>query len=297
MHGHSRTPGAEAPDGASALRVRGLASPLHAAARLKQLGRRPRRGLSQSFLTDAAAARGIVAAARLAPEHQVLEVGPGLGVLTERLVARARRVVAVELDSELARALPAAVPAPNLEVIQADVLSFRPEEVFDEPYVVVANLPYHVTSPALRHLLAAGPPFASRLVVMVQREVAERMAAPVGALSALGVLVQAQARVILARRVPAGAFHPPPSVDSTVVVLEPLDERVVPREELAAFETFLHAGFAQPRKVLGNSLAQGLRRQKGEVEAALRDLGIDPARRPQQLSLEEWARLFRGLPW
>ena len=271
---------------------------VHPAARLRQLGLHASKRLSQSFLADPAIARAIVAAAGLdRARDQVLEVGPGLGILTERLVRRARRVVAVELDAQLAAWLPGSINAPNLEVHQADILHFDPSRVFDEPYVVVANLPYHVTSPALRHLLAAGPPYAARFVLMVQREVADRVVAPPGQLSALAVSIQAQATARIVRRVPASAFYPPPKVDSGVLLLEPLPEtqRVVSRDAQAAFTEFVHAGFAQPRKQLANSLAQGLACDKATIQSLLGAQGIDPRRRPQELTVAEWERLFRVL--
>lgn len=270
----------------------------HPAAHLRALGRRPRKRLSQSFLADAAIARAIVAAAELSPRDEVLEVGPGLGALTRLLLQQARRVVAVELDPALAADLQTRLSTEQtrFQVVQQDILRFDPAAAFAEPYVVVANLPYHVTSPTLRHLLSAGPPFACRLVVMVQREVAERLVAPAGQLSALGALIQAQARVSVVRHVPPGAFYPPPEVVSTVVRLDPLPdaERPIPRHHVPAFEAFLHAGFAQPRKQLRNSLAQGLGRDRGEVAGWLRSRGFDPARRPQELAMAEWATLFEA---
>ena len=266
------------------------------AARLRELGLRARKGLSQSFLADAQVASAIVAAAHLARADDVLEVGPGLGVLTERLAPKARRVVAVELDERLARELETSIAAPNLTVVQADILAVDPAAYFAEPFVVVANLPYHITSPAIRHLLNAGPPYARRLVVMVQKEVAERIAARPGDLSALAVSIQSQARVRLARVVPAGAFYPRPKVDSAVLVLDPLPEakRAVPRERQAAFVAFVQAGFTQPRKQLANSLSQGLRESKADVVAFLAGQGVAPARRPQELSVAEWKRLFEA---
>jgi 16S rRNA (adenine1518-N6/adenine1519-N6)-dimethyltransferase len=270
----------------------------HPAARLRQLGLRARKSLSQSFLADPGVARAIVAAAETDPTRDaVLEVGPGLGVLTERLVRKARRVVAVELDPVLAEWLQTELQTPNLEVRVADILTLDPARLFEAPYVVVANLPYHITSPALRHLLGSGPPHPRRLVVMVQREVGERLAAGPGQLSALAVVIQAQSKVELVRLVPAQAFYPRPEVESAVVRLEPRDpaDRPVARAQLADFAAFVHAGFAQPRKQLANSLAQGLARDKAELQERLLALGIDPTRRPQELSVDDWGTLYRGL--
>jgi 16S rRNA (adenine1518-N6/adenine1519-N6)-dimethyltransferase len=160
--------------------------------------------------------------------------------------------------------------------------------------VVVANLPYHITSPALRRLLESGPPFAARLVVMVQREVADRLTAPVGELSALGVTIQAQAQVQLVRHVPASAFYPRPKVDSAVLMLRPhhAAERPVSHAAFPAFVDFVHAGFKQPRKQIANSLAEGLGVEKSQAIERLARAEIEPTRRPQTLSVADWVKLF-----
>jgi 16S rRNA (adenine1518-N6/adenine1519-N6)-dimethyltransferase len=261
--------------------------------KLGALGLRPKKRLSQSFLEDQRVAAAIVRAARVGPETDVLEVGPGLGALTRLLAKRARRVVAVELDGELADSLQNL--ATNLAVVNADILKVEPAEFFAGPYTVVANLPYHITSPALRHLLASGPPFARRLVVMLQSEVARRIAAQPGEMSAMAVAIQSQARVRLVRRVPSEAFYPRPKVDSAVVLLEPLGdvERTVSRDKLDDFVRLVQAGFKQPRKTLANSLADGLGVPRAEVVELLSRSRIDPAIRPQELAVEDWVGLFR----
>src|SRR5207247_8588124 len=153
----------------------------------------------------------------------------------------------------------------------AEVSKGEPAGFLQGRYVVVAKLPYHITSPALRHLLSAGPPFASRLVVMVQAEVAQRIAAQPGDMSSLAVAIQAQARVRIVRRVPAAAFFPRPKVDSAVLLIEPLpdQERAISRNELAEFVALVQAGFKQPRKKLVNSLAEGLGTPKQDALARL----------------------------
>jgi 16S rRNA (adenine1518-N6/adenine1519-N6)-dimethyltransferase len=273
-----------------------LKSTEHSRARLRALGLRPRKSLSQSFLDDQNVAAAIVRAAELEASQDVLEVGPGLGVLTERLAHVARRVVAIEVDPLLADGLRAELTAGNIEVITADILNAEPADYFDEPFVVVANLPYHVTSPALRHLLGAGPPFAARLVVMVQAEVAERIAARAGDMSALAVSIQAQARVKVVRRVAASAFYPRPKVDSAVLLLEPFAEsdRAISRAELPEFTKLVQAGFKQPRKKLANSLAEGLDAPKEVAVALLERAGIDPGLRAQVLAVADWVRLYRS---
>jgi 16S rRNA (adenine1518-N6/adenine1519-N6)-dimethyltransferase len=263
--------------------------------RLQQLGARPRKRLSQAFLDDPRIAAAIVRAARLDPSRdEVLEVGPGLGVLTERLVKAARRVVAVEIDAQLADWLKAELTSPNLSVETADILTVDLARLFEDPYVVVANLPYHITSPALRRLLESGPPFAARLVVMIQREVADRITAPAGELSALAVTIQAQAQVQLVRHVPASAFYPRPKVDSAVLMLQPhhAAERPVSHAAFPAFVDFVHAGFKQPRKQIANSLAEGLGVDKSQAVERLARAEIEPTRRPQTLSVAEWVKLF-----
>jgi 16S rRNA (adenine1518-N6/adenine1519-N6)-dimethyltransferase len=265
-------------------------------ARLRTLGLRPRKSLSQSFLDDQHVAEAIVRAAELDASQDVLEVGPGLGVLTERLAQVSRSVVAIEIDLLLADWLRTELTCGNLRVVTADVLQVEPASYFEAPFVVVANLPYHVTSPALRHLLNAGPPFASRLVVMVQAEVAERIAAPAGDMSALAVTIQAQANVRILRRVPASAFYPPPKVDSAVLRVEPFAEsdRPISRAEIADFTKLVQAGFKQPRKKLANSLAEGLGSSKEVATELLSTVGIDPSLRPQALTVGDWVRLYRS---
>jgi 16S rRNA (adenine1518-N6/adenine1519-N6)-dimethyltransferase len=258
-----------------------------ARARLRALGLRPRRGLSQSFLDDGQVAATIVRAARLDRDHsEVLEVGPGLGILTERLVRSARRVVAIELDAQLAQAV-RDIGAANLEVLTADVLRTDVRALFRAPFVVVANLPYHITSPALRHLLDARP---QRLVVMTQLEVAERITARPGQMSALAVAIQAQAAVQLIMRVPRTAFFPRPKVDSAVLLLEPLSVPML--ADVPAFVRLVQAGFRQRRKQLGNSLAEGLQIDKAAAIELLDKAAIEPSRRPQELTLDDWVRLF-----
>ena len=263
--------------------------------RLQLVGARPRKHLSQAFLDDPHVAAAIVRAAHLdATRDEVLEVGPGLGVLTERLVKAARRVVAVEIDAQLADWLRAELRSPNLTVETADILTVDLARLFEDPYVVVANLPYHVTSPALRRLLESGPPFAARLVIMVQREVADRITAPAGQLSALAVTIQAQAQVRVVRHVPASAFYPRPKVDSAVLALQPYHarERPVGHAAFPAFVEFVHAGFKQPRKQIANSLAEGLGVEKSQAVERLTRAEIEPTRRPQTLSVADWVRLF-----
>src|SRR5215212_1252189 len=262
------------------------ASTASPAALLRRLGLRPRKGLSQSFLVDRRVSATIARAADLGPSDPVLEI------LTRELLQRAGRVVAVELDAALARALPDLLGQPaHLEVVQADALRLDAAALFPGPFSVVANLPYHITSPLLLRLLGAARR-PRRLVVMVQREVAERIAAPVGQLSYLAVAVQLYAEARIVRTVPAAAFYPRPKVDSAVLRLDVRPAPAVAPEAPEAFLRFVQAGFKQPRKQLRNSLAEGLGCPPAEAEALLRRADIDYTRRPQTLTLAEWGMLY-----
>ena len=270
----------------------GRPMPQSPTALLRELGLRPRKRFSQSFLIDRRLPEQIARVADLGPADQILEIGPGLGILTQALARAAGRVVAVELDRDLASALPRLVPA-NVEIVADDALRFSPAEHFSGPYKLVANLPYHVTSPViLRYLdLDARP---TLLVVMVQKEVAERIVAGSGRRSYLAVAVQSVGGARAVRVVPPGAFFPRPKVDSAVLRLDPLEHPLVEDILRPAFLKLVLAGFAQPRKQLANSLAQGLGVTKRDASALLTRASIAPDRRPQDLELLEWRALFEA---
>lgn len=261
---------------------------------LAALGIRPKKGLGQNFLVDPAHRARIVSAADLGPSDTVLEVGPGLGVLTELLAEQAGRVLAVELDDRLIPFLQSRFARqPHVTIIHADILETDPSTLVGAgAYKVVANLPYYITSAVIRHLLEASPAPAV-LVLTVQKEVAERMVAqpPDMSLLALGVQFYCTGKIVA--KIPGGAFYPVPKVDSAVVRL---DRRAAPVAEDVAADAFFgvaRAGFSQPRKQLRNSLAAGLAISPVEVEAWLGRAGIDPKRRAETLTLQEWAELAR----
>ncbi|MBI4497669.1 MAG: ribosomal RNA small subunit methyltransferase A [Chloroflexi bacterium] len=268
---------------------------------LRALGRAAKKSLGQHFLRDRAAVAKIVAAADLGPEDTVVEVGPGLGVLTEALVQGAGRVIAVELDAELAAALRRKLgDRPNLEVVVGDILALqpaallqRPGEAGVPPYKVVANLPYYITSAVLRHFLEARPR-PRLMVVMVQREVARSMVAGPGEMGILAVSVQLYGRPRIVATVPPGSFYPPPKVESAVVRIDVAPEPVVAIPDEETFFQVVRAGFSARRKQLHNTLAHGLGLPDSHARSLLAAVGIDPARRPQTLTLEEWAALARG---
>ena len=268
-------------------------------ATLRAVGLRARHALSQNFLADTDVLDAILAEASPGPGSRVLEIGPGLGLLTGGLLAAGSAVTAVELDRGLAAFLrerfAAEVDAGSLRLIEGDALDQDLVGLVPPPYDVVANLPYHITSPIL-HALLGRTPRPRRLVLMVQREVAERIAAPPGKMSYLSVFVQYHARVRVALRVPPEAFEPEPAVESAVIVAEPypLDDRLGPDEEDGLWR-LVRAAFRERRKMLHNVLARQLPVDAGRVAAALETAGIDPDRRPQTLAVGEWLVLREAL--
>lgn len=258
---------------------------------------RRRKSLGQHFLIDGRIAGRIVTAAAPAGADTVLEIGPGAGALTRRLVAAAGQVVAVELDAALADALPQRLGDPaNLSVICADARNLDiAGAVGVQSYKVVANLPYYAASPIIRRFLEAAPP-PQRLVVMVQREVAQAMTAPPGAMSLLSVATQFYAAASVVTQAPPRAFRPAPRVASTVIKLLVRPAPAVSVPDRDAFFAVVRAGFTAPRKQLRNSLMLGCAAPAAAVSAILDTAGIDGQRRPATLSLAEWAALDAAWP-
>ncbi len=258
---------------------------------------RPRKGLSQNFLTDPEALDAIAAAAELAPGDRVIEIGPGLGVLTRRLLAAGASVLAVEVDARLAEYLRRELyGVERFELIEADALDLHPREMFPgEQFKVVANIPYHITSPLLHAFLEGDRP-PELTVLLVQLEVAERVAAPPGRMSYLSVFAQNVAEAEVVDRVSAAAFEPAPAVDSAVLRLRRRAEPAVPPgDDREPFYRVVQAGFRQRRKQVHNGLSRELPVERDEVEAALARCGVMPDRRPQTLTLDEWACLAAAL--
>jgi 16S rRNA (adenine1518-N6/adenine1519-N6)-dimethyltransferase len=267
---------------------------------LREAGLRARHGLSQNFLADVAVLEAILAEADPAPDRPIVEIGPGLGILTEALLEAGAPVVAVELDRGLAAFLRDRLADPigagRLTVIEADALDLDLTSLAGPPYDVVANLPYHITSPILHRFLGSTPR-PRRLVLMLQREVAERIAAPPGGLSYLSVFVQYHARVRIAFRVPPTAFEPAPAVESAVAVLEPYadDDRPLDAAGEDALWRLVQAAFRERRKMLHNVLARQLPIPPDRVAAVLDATGVDGARRPQTVAVGEWLALLAAL--
>ncbi len=290
-------------------------SPNSLLSQLSALGIHPKKGLGQNFLVDPAHRARIVAAAELTADDTVLEVGPGLGVLTELIAAQAGRVIAVELDDRLIPFLRERFAAqPHVTIVHGDILKLDVGALISESangkpqiangaicnlqfaicnrYKVVANLPYYITSAAIRHLLEATPP-PELLVLTVQREVAERMVAAPPEMSLLALGVQFYCTGQIVGRIPAGAFYPAPKVDSAVMRLAQRAESPAGGVTAEAFFRVARAGFSQPRKQLRNSFAAGLAVPPAQAEAWLASAGIAPQRRAETLTLAEWGELAR----
>jgi 16S rRNA (adenine1518-N6/adenine1519-N6)-dimethyltransferase len=272
---------------------------------LRAHGLRPRKRLGQNFLTDPVALSRIVAAAELTADDAVVEVGSGLGTLTRRLAEQARLVVAIELDDDLVEILlEQTEDLSNVRIIHGDVLQIPDPGFAHRGYKVVANLPYYITSAVLRHFLGK-PPRPILMVVTVQREVALRMIAEPGQMSLLAVSVQLYGQPRVVARIPPGAFYPPPQVDSAVVRIDVGEQPAIAFPEgayaggQAGAEAFffqvVKAGFGQKRKMLRNALSAGLRLPASTVEEALMRAGVDPRRRAETLSLQEWAEVAGAL--
>lgn len=268
---------------------------------LRAQGLAPRKGLGQHYLTDANILAAIVAAAELPPDAVVIEVGPGPGTLTAALLPHVGRLIAIELDDHLAPMLADHFRDwPEFHLLHADALTITPDQALSAtgglaPYFLVANLPYYITSPLLRHFLEADLP-PSRSVVTVQWDVAQRIIARPPEMSLLAVAVQVYTRPSLVRRLPPGAFVPPPKVSSAVLRLDPHPQSLVPSAKRQSFFALVRAGFGQKRKMLRNSLAAGLGLAAQDTEAALLAAGLSPQQRAQELSIPDWLRLLEVMP-
>ena len=265
---------------------------MHVGRVLKEIGFRPRRGLGQNFLCDASVLARIVEAAAVEPDRTVLEVGAGLGVLTRELVRRADRVVALEIDPVLHAYLERTLPAANLTLLRRDLLDYDFADLPASGVTVVGNLPYASATAMLLRLLEQGPRF-QRILAMLQREVAQRLAAEPGTKSygSLSVAVQFRARPRVLFTVPPRAFRPAPKVESALVELAVRDRPAVEVTDPDLFFRVVRAAFAQRRKTLLNALRRAGGFPRDRVEAALAAAGIAPARRGETLSLAEFAAL------
>ena len=267
------------------------APPLNTANLLREHGLRPNKKLGQNFLQDPAILDKIVSIADIKASDTVLEIGPGLGSLTRHLALNAKDVIAVEIDKKIIPALRASLSDyANTKIVQGDILEIAPKEIIESPnYLVVANIPYYITSAILRHLLE-NDPRPSLMVLTIQKEVAERICAK-KKLSLLALSVQVFGTPEIAGKIPAGAFYPPPNVDSAVIRITLHDEPHIAPALLDEFFKLAKAGFSQKRKTLRNSLSSGLRIAPTDAESLLTRAEIDPRRRAETLTLDEWRNL------
>ena len=270
---------------------------------LRQSNLRVRKGLGQHFLIDGEVLKLITSAAKLTPADVILEIGPGLGILTKELARQAGWVTAIELDSKLAAILKQTLASlDNVTIINEDILKIDPTALLLKTklppatnsllsYKVVANLPYYITSPILRHFLEASVK-PQIMVIMVQKEVAEAIVARPGQMSVLSISVQFYGEPSIVSYVPAHCFYPVPEVDSAILRINPyLQPAVAVTNE--SFFKLVRAGFTATRKQLANSLSQGLGLSKAEVLSLLAEAHIVPQRRAETLTLDEWARLWQ----
>jgi len=270
---------------------------------LRQFGFKPKKRLGQHFLIDEAVLERILSAAELSPGDIVVEIGPGLGVLTEGLARRGARVIAVELDSKLVALLKKRLATfPDVKVVRADILKVTPRQLLQnnitaselaQGYKVIANLPYYITSPVLRHFLEAQLR-PSEMVVMVQKEVGEAIAAIPGKMSLLSVKTQFYSKPVIISYVPAASFYPPPKVDSVILRLDVYSRPPIEVSDVAGFFDIVIHGFSSPRKQLRNSLAHSLEMPPSQVASLLEKAGIEGKRRAETLNLEEWRELWKN---
>jgi 16S rRNA (adenine1518-N6/adenine1519-N6)-dimethyltransferase len=266
--------------------------PLDAEALLRRYHLHAHKGLGQNFLQDPMALEAIIAAAGIQPTDTVLEIGPGLGSLTRYLAVSAREVIAVELDEKLMPPLKTVLsPYQSVQVIHGDILKISPQDLIaDNDYLVVANIPYYITSAVIRHLLESESK-PRRIVLTIQKEVAGRICAKPGDMSLLALSVQVYGSPRIAAYIPAEAFFPAPKVDSAVLVVDIYPVPVIRQELLNLFFKLVKAGFSQKRKTLRNSLSSGLHISPTQASELLTRKEIDPQRRAETLSIDEWERL------
>lgn len=270
-------------------------NPLHVPELLARFNLRPQKSLGQNFLVDHNALLKIVRDAEVGADSAILEIGAGLGSLTRILAAHARSVTAVEIDQSLFPALRwVTAPFENVRLVQGDILEIPPARLFPEGnYLVVANIPYYITSAVIRHLLEAEAK-PSRIVLTIQREVAERILNRDEKMNLLSLSVQIYGEAQITSQIPAACFYPRPSVDSSVLRIDVYPREKMNREERRTLFILAHAAFNQKRKMLRNSLQSVISGGREGVSACLESAGLDPRLRPEALSLEDWMDLTRA---
>lgn len=254
---------------------------------------RTKKSLGQHWLNDEASLQAMCDAVEVGIEDVILEIGPGPGALTKKLVKQAKQVVAVEFDDMLAKTLASRITDKNLTIVHQDILKFD-LTTLPTQYKVVANIPYYLTSNLLRTLAESSNPPAE-IALLVQKEVAQRVAAGPGDMSLLSVSVQLYYEPTLKQLVPAYLFTPPPKVDSQILSLVRRKKPLINDADSQHFFLVVKAGYAARRKTLLNSLSGGLRLDKPATTAAIEQAGLNPKARPQELSLEDWRKLAQQI--
>lgn len=269
-----------------------ILTPLNVPKILREFSLQPDKRLGQNFLSDPVALQRVAETAHISVQDTVIEIGAGLGSLTRYLAVFAQKVIAIEIDPKLIPPLKQVVaPFQNIEIIQGDILNLQPDELNPSTdYLVVANIPYYITSAIIRHLLTAATR-PKRVVLTIQYELAQRICAGPGNMSLLALSVQVYSEPHIRARIPAGAFYPAPKVDSAILRLDLFSEPLIPNPNLDIFFNLSQAGFSQKRKMLRNAMSAGLHLDPKSVEAVLNQAGIDPHRRAETLSIAEWGTL------
>jgi 16S rRNA (adenine1518-N6/adenine1519-N6)-dimethyltransferase len=266
--------------------------PPHPRNLLRRFQLRPDKKLGQHFLVDQGALGQVVKAAHLKGHETVLEIGAGLGSLTFRLAQRADQVIAIEFDQRLIPALETVVePLTNVRLIEADILELDLQALLEtDAYLVVANIPYNITSTLIRRLMETPNPPA-RVVLTIQREVAERIVVKPGEMNLLALGVQVYGTPEIMARIPAGAFYPRPKVDSAVLRIDIHPQPLVQQSQIEPLFLLARSGFGHKRKQLKNALSMNLDLDPDRVIHWLEEIGLDPKVRAQALAIQDWVRL------
>lgn len=269
--------------------------PLAVSSLMSDYGIKPKKGLGQNFLIDETYLARITEIAGIDKNTDVLEIGAGIGNLTRHLAYAGHQVTAVEIDSQLIPILKKMTkPFSNVHIVEGDILEIPISEIVkSQGYIVAANIPYYITSALIRYLLENDPK-PKTIVLTIQREVAKRVCAHAGELSMLALSVQVYGYPEITARIPAGAFYPVPKVDSAVLTIKLYDQPLIKADSLEPFFMLAKAAFTQKRKMMHNALAGVPGLKKEDVDALLSSVDIDPKRRAQTISIEEWERLTKA---
>lgn len=260
---------------------------------LNKYGIHPSKGLGQNFLVDKTALKKVIEAAQIKPTDTILEIGPGMGNLTQELVKRAKKVIAVEKDGKMVEIMKETLGSlNNIEVIHEDALKLKIQ--IQKPYRIVANLPFYITAPVIRKFLESETP-PEEMILVVQKEVAQRICAKVPDMNLLAVSVQFYASPKILGYISKGSFWPSPKVDSTIIKISRINANL-PRINADLFFKIVKAGFTQPRKQLLNNLSKGLKMEKEKTTSWLSENNIQPAQRAETLNIEDWIRLAKSIP-